>query len=136
MSVAMNEDTKSLIPLPLVAFGGAAGTLVRYGLLSFDWSPSATLLVINLFGSALLGVLSGLLFGREGETVPARWLALIGVGFCGGLTTFSGHVVDVASRLDEGQWEHALLSLAGTTILCVAAAIVGFAAVRPTVEHI
>ena len=136
MSVAMNKDAKSLIPLPLVGFGGAAGTLARYGLLSLDWSPSATLLVINLFGSALLGALSGLLFGREGEVVAARWLALIGVGLCGGLTTFSGNMLDVAVRLDEGQWEQALWSLVGTTILCVGAAFVGFVAVRPTVEHI
>ena len=135
MSVATNEHAKSLIPLPLVGFGGAVGTLVRHGVLNLDWSPSATLLVINLFGSALLGALSGIFLGREGETVPARWLALIGVGLCGGLTTFSGHMVDVASRLDEGQWGHALVSLAGTTILCVGAAIVGFVAARPSVEH-
>ena len=131
MSIGTNERTRSLIPLPLVGFGGAAGTMVRHGLLHLDWSDSATLLLINVVGSVLLGALSGVLFGREGEVVPARWLALVGVGLCGGLTTFSGHMLEVASRLDEGQWEHAFSSLLGTTALCVGGAIVGFMALRP-----
>jgi CrcB protein len=135
MSVATNEHVKSLIPLPLVGFGGAAGTVLRHGLLHLDWSPSATLLMINLIGSALLGALSGIYLGREGQMVPARWLALVGVGFCGGFTTFSGHMVEVATRLDDGQWNSALLSLTGTSLLCIGGAIAGFVATRPSVGH-
>lgn len=135
MSIGTNDRTRSLIPLPLVGFGGAVGTMARYELLRLDWSDSVVLLMINVVGSVVLGALSGVLFGREGEVVPARWLALVGVGLCGGFTTFSGHMLEVASHLDEGQWEHAFSSLLGTTALCVGGAIIGFTALRPASER-
>jgi CrcB protein len=76
----------------LVAAGAAVGAPVRYvaGHLLDDRLPWGTILV-NWVGSFLLGWFSGL--GLEGGT-----LALLGVGFCGGLTTYSALAVHTHDR--------------------------------------
>lgn len=109
-----------------VAVGGALGTAVRHGAMSTDWRPAIIVLAVNVVGSFVLGLLVAL----RGGGLADRWSALIGVGFCGGLTTFSTHAVDVAHRLDDQQWSSALLSVTGTTVLCVAAAATGHRLVR------
>jgi CrcB protein len=67
----------------LVALGAAAGSVLRY--LSGHWLdrrlPWGTLLV-NVVGSFLLGALTG-------SDPGADALALLGTGFCGGVTTYS-----------------------------------------------
>lgn len=111
----------SLRSVLAVAVGGAAGTAVRHGVSTIDWSPTLTVLLVNVAGSFALGLIVA---GRAGGLAD-RWTALGGIGFCGGLTTFSTHAVDVAQRLDDQQWSTALLSVAGTALLCVAAAAAG-----------
>lgn len=56
---------------------------------SFPW---ATLLV-NVVGSFLLGVVAR-------KAMPTA--LAIGVGFCGGLTTFSTFAVEIAALIDDG----------------------------------
>jgi CrcB protein len=71
----------------LVAAGAAVGAPLRY--LTDRWVqarfgtvfPFGTLLV-NVFGSFVLGALTGLAAGRP-------MMALLGTGFCGALTTYS-----------------------------------------------
>ena len=73
--------------LLLIAVGGAVGSAVRLVAahhLDTGW-PRGTLLV-NLTGSLLLGLLTGL-------SVADPALALWGVGLCGGLTTYSSFAV-------------------------------------------
>ncbi|QIX25449.1 hypothetical protein ncot_01740 [Nocardioides sp. JQ2195] len=76
----------------LVALGAAVGAPLRFvagHFLDRD-HPNGTL-VVNVVGSFLLGLLSSLaLSGHE--------MALLGVGFCGGLTTYSSFAVQ-ADRL-------------------------------------
>ncbi|WP_019815615.1 fluoride efflux transporter FluC [Saccharomonospora saliphila] len=77
----------------LVALGGASGAVVRYVLdqrvqrardSAFPWGT----LAVNVLGSALLGLVTGWsVSGTGGEAVRA----LLGVGLCGALTTFSSH---------------------------------------------
>ena len=75
----------------LVALGAALGAPLRYlagRLLDERWHGRlhwGTLLV-NLAGSFLLG-------GLAGAAVEGRAMALIGTGFCGGLTTYSAFAV-------------------------------------------
>lgn len=76
----------------LVALGAAVGAPLRYvaGHLVDGGFPRGTILV-NWVGSFLLGLFSGLgLTGHE--------LALLGTGFCGGLTTYSTFVVQAHDR--------------------------------------
>jgi CrcB protein len=71
----------------LVALGGGLGAALRF-LAGHRWDrdlPAGTLLV-NLAGSFLLGLLSALSPGEHA-------LALLGTGFCGGLTTYSAFAV-------------------------------------------
>jgi CrcB protein len=76
-----------------VAAGAAAGAPVRFAVerwLGAAW-PWGTWLV-NVVGSAVLGVLVGVT--AEGGASP-QLAALVGVGFCGALTTFGGFAAQV-----------------------------------------
>ena len=65
-------------------------------------------LAVNLGGSLALGLLAG--------AAPAVW-ALLGVGVCGALTTFSTYALEV---LEGGGWRYAALSTAGCLLACAA----------------
>lgn len=69
----------------LVALGGGVGAGVRYlagrHLRSFGSFPVPTF-TVNVVGCLILGLLAG-------ATMPAAVFALLGTGFCGGLTTYS-----------------------------------------------
>ena len=98
----------------LVALGAAIGAPVRYLLGHFldRELPWGTLLA-NLVASFLLGLFSALsLTGHE--------LALLGTGFCGGLSTYSAFAVKAT---EHRNWAYVALTVVGS--LGVAAA--GFA---------
>jgi CrcB protein len=71
----------------LVALGAAVGAPIRLvcGRLLDGRLPWGTL-AVNLVGSLLLGALGG-----AGVSAPA--MALLGTGFCGGLSTYSSFAV-------------------------------------------
>ena len=82
--------------LVAVAVGGAVGTVARYEVALADplgpsRLPWATFLV-NVVGSFVLGAaLTALVANGPGAT----WVrSFVGVGFCGGLTTFSTWMVE------------------------------------------
>lgn len=99
-----------------VALGAIVGATVRWavttGLPATDlpW----TVLAVNVVGSLVLGLAGPAL------TRPDR-RALVGVGFCGGLTTFSSFALDTAVFLDEGRVAVAGANLAATLVLPAAA---------------
>lgn len=99
----------------LVALGAAAGAPARYlaGHL-LDRGVHWGTLLVNLLGSAVLGALLG-------AAVEGRWLALLGTGFCGGLTTYSA--VSVQS-VQAGPRRGAAYAL-GTVVGCLLAATLG-----------
>jgi len=127
-------------PLLLVALGGATGSLVRHGVTSTTLRESIAIFLLNVVGSLALGAMAAWLQHAESPLLgvareaSGHWAALLGLGFCGGLTTFSTHMVDVAQRLDSSSWTGALLSLLGTTAVAIAAAGIGYEAVRRTVQ--
>ena len=90
--------------LVVVGAAGAAGSLGRH-LLDVGlrrWrpeGPSVGILVANVVGSLLLGLFTGVASDRVID--PDLRLA-VAVGFCGGLTTFSTFVAQVAERLESG----------------------------------
>ena len=91
--------------LLLVALGAVPGALLRWqlGLHLADLN-----LLANVLGAALLGFLAGL------PAAPRRQL-LLGVGFCGSLTTFSSWMLDTV-RLIAGGELAAALGLLGLTL--------------------
>lgn len=78
--------------LLLVALGAALGSPLRFawGHLADGRLPLGTL-VVNTLGCGLLGVFSGMALGGHA-------FALLGVGFCGALTTWSGLAVQAVER--------------------------------------
>ncbi|MCX6388444.1 MAG: CrcB family protein [Solirubrobacterales bacterium] len=73
-----------------VAIGGALGSMARIGIGSLlpvsTGMPWGTF-IANIIGSAMLGMLVALPAGRSGGS--ALRMPFLGIGFCGGLTTFS-----------------------------------------------
>ena len=64
-------------------------------------------LLVNVLGAALLGLLAGL-------AAPRRQL-LLGIGFCGSVTTFSSWMLAAMKQLSAGDWA-AALGLIGLTL--------------------
>jgi CrcB protein len=80
-------------------------------------------LIANVAGALVLGVLAGL------PAQPRRQL-LVGIGFCGSLTTFSSWMVNCVEMVAAGQWADALGLLGLTLGLGLGAAALGFWAGR------
>ena len=108
-----------LVHAAFVALAGALGTLGRWGVIvltkrlvgeEFPWGT----LLVNVLGSALLGLVLGLV---EREALLSRNAATaIGVGFLGGFTTFSSFSTD-ALRLFESPARLAALAYVLANVL-------------------
>lgn len=108
----------------MVAVGGAAGSLVRYGV-AFSMSrwignpvPMATA-IVNVVGCAVAGILLGLTASQRLLLTPEQ-RALLVSGVLGGLTTFSGFGIDTLVLIQDGRSATAAINV-------VAQVIVGFA---------
>ena len=109
----------------LVAAGAVVGAPARYltdrfvqGRHSgvFPWGT----FTVNLIGSFLLGLVTGLT--PAGSTAQL----LVGTGFCGALTTYSTFSFETVRLAETGHRGAAVLNAAGSVLLGVAAAAVGF----------
>lgn len=114
--------------LLLVFVGGGVGSLLRYvagrvvpATLAGQPFPVAILLV-NGVASALLGVVVGWALNRS---VGEETRLLIGVGFCGGLSTFSSFSYDTVALLQIGRGGTALLNIVLNVVLCLLASAGG-----------
>lgn len=101
----------------LVALGAAVGAPTRYVIqhrLDGHW-PTGTL-VINVVGSFLLGFFVS-------ASLDDNLLALLGTGFCGGLTTYSGFAVRTTDLVADPQtrlmgWSYAAVTIVGSLAAC------------------
>jgi fluoride exporter len=115
-----------------VALAGSAGALARFGLdggLRRRWPttfPWATL-VVNVTGSLLLGLVTGLVLFR-GE--PDALRIVVGTGFCGGYTTFSTASFETVRLLQTGRRLQAATHAVGSLLLTVLAGGAGLALAR------
>lgn len=106
----------------LVAVGAAIGAPMRFGVerLVARRSVNQTsflpwaLVIVNGVGSFILGAI----YGRMSEV----GIALVAVGFCGTLTTFSGFAWDIHQRISH----RALMSSVIATVVMLIAAFGGF----------
>jgi CrcB protein len=85
----------------------------------FPWGT----FTVNVAGSALLGFLLG---ARSHLDLPAAAFALLGTGFCGGLTTFSTFGYETLRLLEDGALGEAGLNVLGSLAIGVLAAWLGF----------
>lgn len=110
------EHRSTLRGAVLVFCGGAAGTLLRWGLGQFLPWPLATL-ACNLLGSLLIGLLAGLVpDSRSG------WRRLLGTGVLGGFTTYSA----LATMVAHGPvLPYAALTVLGGVLLAVVGLVLG-----------
>ena len=106
--------------LALIAAGGALGAMGRY-LLSLWRTPGFPygILMANIAGSLLLGILVA--------GAPRATFLLLGVGFCGALTTFSTFSLDTLVLAREGQRAAAVMNVAASVTACLVAAGLGLA---------
>ncbi|WP_454114366.1 fluoride efflux transporter CrcB [Microbacterium lacticum] len=77
------------------------------------------ILVVNIVGSFLLGLLTGV------PQVSPPWLAIIGTGVLGGFTTFSTVAVETVLLAQRRRRDWAWVNLLGTFLVCLVAAAVG-----------
>lgn len=104
--------------------GGGIGAGVRYLLDGAiirgrkDAFPLG-ILVVNIVGSFLLGLLTGV------PQVSPAWLAIIGTGVLGGFTTFSTVAVETVLLAQRRRRDWAWVNLLGTFLVCLVAAAVG-----------
>lgn len=96
----------------LVALGGGVGAALRFtaGHVLDRRFPTGTLLA-NTVGSFVLGILVGV--GAGSGTA-----ALLGAGFCGGLTTYSAFAVAVVLRGPRGGAAYAAATVAVALAAC------------------
>jgi len=115
------------VTILLVAAGGLAGVLARYGLgttVSVDNQPWM-ILAINLAGSFVLGAV---LPWSAQLSDPVR--SAVTVGFCGGFTTFSTVSAQVFIDARGGDTAFAALYLGATIAGGLLAAALGYHASR------
>ena len=111
----------------LVALGGAVGSILRYltDRRVQRWRDSPFpfgTLTVNVVGSFILGFLSGwLLHGAE----PSSVRALVAIGFCGGLTTFSTFGYETVRLFLEKTRLYAVLNVVATVVAGLASGALG-----------
>ena len=115
-----------------VALGGALGSVARYACsgVAVRWLgagfPYGTLFV-NVTGSFTIGLLAALVAADGRPSLGADARAFLLVGVLGGFTTFSSFSLETLNLARSGALAPALLNVAGSVVLCLAAVSLGFA---------
>ncbi|QAY69421.1 fluoride efflux transporter CrcB [Xylanimonas protaetiae] len=117
----------------VVAVGGGLGAAARFWLADTirtrrrSVMPRGTI-VVNVLGSLLIGVITGLVLTVGAEQFEP-WRLFLATGICGGFTTFSTATVESVTLARGGRPWRALLNTLGTLVLTVAAVAAGIGVV-------
>jgi fluoride exporter len=113
-----------------IAIGAVAGALLRYLVTSealFLDSLPVSVLIINIAGSFILGVTMA---GVSRLGFSSDFVLLIGVGFCGSLTTMSSFAYETVNLADMGKLGLTGLNIILNVGLSIAAIIAGQAVIN------
>jgi CrcB protein len=108
--------------LPLIALGGAIGSVLRYlmvGAIGAPWGVAA----VNVLGSFVIGTLF-VLIPRE------SWQLFLMTGVLGGFTTFSAFSLDTLKLVEGGQPLLAAVYVLASVLLSLIAVALGVAIAR------
>lgn len=114
----------------IIGTGGFIGSVARYFIsmlnLNIDFLsiPFGTLLV-NVTGSFIIGVLTGI--SEKSELLTLEWRLFLMVGLCGGFTTFSSFTNENLMLLHNGQFLSILLYTGLSIFLGFIAVFFGYA---------
>jgi len=98
---------RAFLPFVFVGFGSMAGGVSRYGLSLITQKfaaftmPYGTLLA-NLGGCLVIGVIAG--FSQKTELLSTEMRLLLATGFCGGFTTMSSFIYEVAQFIQDKEY--------------------------------
>jgi CrcB protein len=109
----------------LVALGAGVGAPLRFVVDRWarDHTRAGTILgtlIVNVVGSFVLGLTAGC------STAPSWLMPLVGIGFCGALTTFSTLAFETWVFLEERAWKPFAANLALTVGLGLPAVWLGY----------
>ncbi len=112
----------------LVAIGGGAGSVLRYGAnrLAIYYLGADTVVgtfAVNISGSFALGLLASIFLARSDLSIELR--AMLTVGLLGGFTTFSTLAYDGVRLLSGGEYVRAGTMIAANIIIGLVAAYLG-----------
>src|SRR5579862_5935579 len=97
----------------LIAAGGAAGTLARYGIAIWAMPISHQLpygtLIINIIGSLIIGFFGTLTLAHGKYPVSENLRLFVMIGLCGGFTTFSAFSLQTLDLLRSGAFLRAMI---------------------------
>ncbi|HZU56266.1 MAG TPA: CrcB family protein [Actinocrinis sp.] len=131
------ERRRHLRVLAAIAVGGFVGGLARYEIgLAFPTGHGtfpATTFAINVAGSFVLALLTVFVLEILPPTVYLR--PLLGVGFCGALTTFSTWMLDTDRLLGAHHYGAAAGDVLGSLAAGLAATSLGLTVGRAIVAH-
>jgi CrcB protein len=119
----------------LVFLGAGIGGVLRHGvnLVSPRWFgagfPAGTLL-INVLGSALMGLIAGWLAFKTQAGWSQHARLFLTTGILGGFTTFSAFSLDAVLLWERGEAGLAAAYVIGSVVLSLAALFAGLALVR------
>jgi fluoride exporter len=122
--------------LPVIAVGGALGSLARWGLANaFPHRLSEVAwgtVIVNVAGSFLLGLLMALVLDVWSARRYVR--PFVGVGVLGGFTTFSTYELDARGLVATGHPVLALAYVGGSVLAGLVAVTVGVVAGRAAID--
>ena len=112
----------------LIALGGAIGAVLRFAIFRlaaerFDSALPWGTFTVNVTGSLLIGFLATMFIARWHLPINLQYAIL--AGLLGGFTTFSAFSLESLRLIEQGNWNHAIMYMLGSVILCIVACALG-----------